>query len=109
MGLCLMFSLFALMKRLKVDTRVNFLLTTLFMVSPAVILYENWLLYEYPIATALCMAALCLHRYAQSGSRKDGIMFFVLLMILVLLRAIFHWGWFVLCAAALMALQKGKR
>ena len=89
-GLVLAVSLFSLAVRLKLSCGLSAAMTILFMVSPACILYENWLFYTYPLAMLLTLAALMLHRFLSQGGRVDGLAFFLLLSSLVLTRSLFH-------------------
>jgi hypothetical protein len=94
LGLILAVCLFVLLDRLRVNRRISVLIVVLSVMSPATILFENWLFYEYPIAVLFCISALFLNRYAKNGSRTDGALFFTSLACLGLLRVIYHWLWF---------------
>lgn len=95
LGLVLAISLCLLMVRLGGRPWVSAGLTILFMVSPAAILYENYLFYTYPVATLLVLTALFLHRYLSSGRFREALVFFVLLAMVALTRSLFHLVWFV--------------
>ena len=106
-GLMLSVSIFLIMVRLRVPNKLSAILTILFMVSPATILYENWLFYTYPLAVLLCLSALFLHRYFSSdGTLRDGIVFFILLSLIILTRSLFHISWFLLFIFMLILFKK---
>ena len=108
LGLLFTLSLFTFMEKMKVDRKVNFLLTLLFMMNPAVILYENLLLYTYPAAVLLCLAALLLNRYLETEKTRAAVLFFMLLATLILLRGFFNIFWFLLFLFWLMLLKRHK-
>jgi hypothetical protein len=107
-GLILSVSIFLIMTRLGLSSKLSAILTTLFMVSPACILYENWLFYTYPIATFLCLAALFLHRFLKKKNLRDGIIFFTLLSLVVLTISFFHILWFIIFVVILLCYQRDK-
>ena len=93
LGLALMISLYLLMRRLGVRNDVNLTLTILFMISPAAVLYENYLFYTCPVAVLLCLSTLFLHRYLTNRRLGDALAFFILLAMIALTRSLFHLGW----------------
>jgi len=102
MGLILAISLFLLLDGLEVGRALSFIVSVTCAVSPVTVLYENWLFYEYPIAVLFCVAALFLHRYATSQSRKDGLVLFAALASIGLFRVIYHWVWYLAIAVLLL-------
>lgn len=108
-GLALHLTLCALLLRLKVDRWVAVVAVLLFACSPAVILYENWLFYTYPMALTLAASALFTHRLAEGGRFLDALMLFVLLAVAAFTRAIFHLAWLLLIVAVLVYLLAKKR
>lgn len=110
MGLGLAICLFVLLNRLHVSRPISVFLVVVSVVSPVTALYENWLFYEYPIAVLFCSSALFLNRYAKSGRRTDGILFFTSLLGLALLRVIYHLLWFwTIVAITIYVLPKWRR
>jgi hypothetical protein len=71
-------------------------------ISPACILYENYLFYTYPITALLCLSALALHSFMSRPSFQSGFVFFMLLSTIALARSLFHLFWFVLFAAMVL-------
>jgi hypothetical protein len=110
LGLVLGICLFLLLDRLRLSRPVALLITVTCIVSPVTVLYENWLFYEYPLAVLFCVSALFLHRYASSHHRLDGIVFFTSLLLIALLRVIYHFLWFWIIVAVLVyVLPKCRR
>jgi hypothetical protein len=109
LGYLLAITLFLLMRRLGVSKRINLVLTTLFIIGPQCIVFENWLFYTYPVALMLSLAALLLHRYISGRRLLDGCIFFTLLAIIALTRSFFHIAWFVVIVALLLWYSKGYR
>jgi hypothetical protein len=72
--------------------------------SPATLLYENWLFYELPVATALVLAAVALHRYLSGFAARDGALFFALVAAITLTRSLFHFVWCLGAGVAVVAL-----
>jgi hypothetical protein len=104
MGLATAVALFLLLEEMRVERWIAFSITILFSVSPATVLYENWLFYGYPITLLFCAAALFLCRYAASGRVNDGLLFFSTLAAIGLLRVVYHlfWYWLIVLAAWLL-------
>jgi hypothetical protein len=110
LGLSLAVCLFLLLDRLRVSRPISVLLVIVSVISPVTALYENWLFYEYPIAVLFCTSALFLNRYAKTGYRTDGILFFTSLLGLALLRVIYHLFWFwIIVAITIYVLPKWRR
>lgn len=95
-GYALGVGLYRLMRRLDVPRWLATVLTVYFLINPAVILLENWLMYTLLIMTGLVWSAVFLHRYLSEGKAGDGAVFFVLLAALVLTKGIFHLCWYIL-------------
>ncbi|HZI12927.1 MAG TPA: hypothetical protein VE153_21275, partial [Myxococcus sp.] len=93
-GLLMAGGLYGLLVRLRVPRWPSALLTVFFVVSPASLLFENWLFYTYPEALLLCAAALLFHRFASSGRLGDGVALFATLGALALSRSLFHLAWY---------------
>jgi hypothetical protein len=80
-----------------------FIVAGLFTVSPAVLLYENFLFYSYPAMVLLSASAFFLERALRGGRRRDFGWFFGCLALLVLTRSLIH-PLFLLAAGACCAL-----
>lgn len=101
-GLVLGLVMFELLQHLGVTRLLSIVVSTLFLISPGTVLYENLLLYTYPVASMLCMAALMLFFWLQRGTVRYGVTFFVLLAAIMLTRSLFQIVWLVLACAVLV-------
>jgi hypothetical protein len=108
-GLSLCFTLYRLMRILGVRPAVSAALTSLFLASPGVVLFENFLLYEYPLMALLCGSAVLFYRLLKRPDFLSATLFFSCLAALMYMRALFHLGWFILLAAFAVWLVKGRR
>jgi hypothetical protein len=108
-GMLLAFSLHEMMCRLNVPFWLAISLTIAFVVNPATILFENLLLYTYPLALALVASALLLERFVRTNRLKFAWLFFAVLGSIVLTRSLFHPIWFLLIAGGLIYLQRQLR
>ncbi len=109
MGLVMALSLYALMVRLDVRPGIAWTLAALHLLAPATVLYESLLFYTYPATALLCCSALFLHRFLESGRRRDGLICFSLMALVVLVRGLFPFEWFVLFGGTIILLARGLR
>ena len=82
LGLATILGLYLLMGRMGLSRRIALVLTMIYTLSPASVLYENLLFYEYALAALMCLSALFLHRYASGGHSLDGFCFFCCLALI---------------------------
>lgn len=108
-GVSLCFTLFRLMRLLGVRSTIAATLTAIFLASPGVVLFENFLMYEYPMMALLCASAVLLEWLLRQPGRWPAAAFFGTLAALMYLRALFHLGWFLLIAAAVLLLIRANR
>ena len=108
-GVALALGLYLLMREAGVCELTAAVLTTLFITSPACALYENWLFYTYPVATALVLSALFWARFSRTRRTRDALGLFSFLALPALTWSLFHLAWLFLSAAALLALSPGAR
>lgn len=94
LGILIVFTLFIILKKLNVRTWITMTITVLYMISPATILYENWLSYTYFIIALLSFAALSLLYFVETKQIKHGAIFFSILACLILTRSMYHIIWF---------------
>jgi hypothetical protein len=73
-----------------VNSWLAFILTSLFIVSPGVVMYENFMLYEYLTAFLLLSAAAALYNFCLRESARYAVLFFTSLLLLLLVRNQFH-------------------
>ena len=106
LGLALGFSLFALMVDLHVRRPIALLVTGGFLVSPVTVLYENWLLYSFPVSALLGISAWALYRFLRDRHSSHAAIFFCCLFLVASIRGIYHLLWFLLIAAALIVVAR---
>ena len=102
LGLFFSIFLFEVMQEMGIGFRRSVLLTSLFMISPTVVAYENWLFYEYPTAVLLIWALLFLCRFSHRKLTADCFKFFLLISFVVYIRGILSLYWLLLVAAILL-------
>jgi hypothetical protein len=93
LGFLLALAVFALASALSESRRIAYILTALFVFSPAFVLYENWLMYTFPAAALLGLSAYALSRYVETESGRWGLAFFSCLAVIALTRSMFHLVW----------------
>jgi hypothetical protein len=101
-GLVLGFGIHSLLRNLGIGPRTSLFLATLVMLSPATILFENWLYADYLVAVLLVATALFLRRFAATGALIYGISAFSAAGAIVLSRSFFHLVWLLLVLSALL-------
>ncbi len=109
-GLVLVNLLFALGQRVGLSKRVAFIVAAAFAALPAEIYFEHLYLYELPITTFLCLAAVLFHRAMRMASTSAWLAFFTICAVIGVTRSTFHLIWFVAMAAlALWFTKPGAR
>jgi hypothetical protein len=96
LGVLLSVALYHLQRELGVYPVVATLTTAWFVISPGVVLFENLLIYEYPLLVTLVAAAWVLSRFVRTGRFPYGATFFTMLVLLAYTRSLFHLLWVVL-------------
>jgi hypothetical protein len=109
LGLVETVALYALLREVRIARWVAVAVTTLFVVSPEVVAYENNFFYDYPTLVLVTVAGLAVTRYAADPSFGRGLLAFVLVAALVLLRTLFQWPWLVLVAVVLLIAGRRPR
>ena len=82
--------IYHLMRICGVRSSPAFLLTSIFVVSPGVVLFENFMLYEYVVMFLLLAVAVALYHLICRGSFVYMLMFFTGVLSLCLVRNFFH-------------------
>lgn len=108
-GFVLAIALLTVLLRLGVPSRRATVLTTLFVASPPVVLYENWLFYAYPLAVMLVGAVLFLHLFLCNGRERNLATCLWLLAIAALTAAIFNIVWLIAVVFGLVVCQRLRR
>jgi hypothetical protein len=92
-GLALAFGLRALLRRLGLGPWLASTLAGVFAVSPAALLYENWLFYAYPVTALLVVAAVGWYDWISEGRSFSAWLAFGCLTSIALTMAFFHLVW----------------
>ncbi|MFB3784732.1 MAG: hypothetical protein ACE15F_00040 [bacterium] len=108
-GLVAACSLLHLQLRFHIAAPIALGVTSLCLISPSWFLYENWLMYTFPVMALLGLSAVRMHIYLERPTIRNGIWFFGLLAVLVYLRSLFQFGWFVFAAALAWMHLKDRR
>lgn len=108
-GLTCQLTTFLLMRAFGVGRVVAGILSTILVIRPSFILFENWLMYDVPVTALTCLTAIFLARFARGGAPRDALAFFVTLLILCLTRSLFHWVYFAAVLAVLVGLTQAAR
>jgi hypothetical protein len=109
LGLGICWSCYHLMRICGVSRWLALTLSVWFIVSPGVVLFENYLLYEYLVAFLLTIAAVALVHFFQDSRSIWLILFSTALFGLVLVRNFFHLAYFVAIMAVLAVLSRTRR
>lgn len=86
---------FGLLRRLQVGSWFAFLASALFMLSPALVLYESLPYYSVMVLLMLTLACLLFQHAVSTGSQSSFFGLFLALAALIWLRAMFQIHWFV--------------
>jgi hypothetical protein len=92
-GLTLTITLFSILKKFRIVSWLAFSVTTLFILSPSVLLFENLFFYDYLVLVLLVLALGILQKFVHTQKTITLFYFFLLLSILALTRSLFHVVW----------------
>jgi len=106
LGLVQSLATYLLLVRLGVRRWTSAGVAAVLSVLPATLLYENWLFYEYPVATLLVASALVLHEFVRRATVWPGAAFFTLVGALIYLRSIFQVVWLVLVVCLIVLVRR---
>jgi hypothetical protein len=109
LGLAICWSIYHLMRISGVSRWLAFTLAMWFIVSPGVVLFENYMLYEYLVTFLLLLAAVALVHFVRDANSIWAMLFFAALFGLVLVRNFFHLVYFAAIWAALSFLSPMRR
>ncbi len=90
MGAAIAVSLYPLLVWLGVPAVWSVVLTSVFMISPGCVLFENKATYEYPVLLFLLLSALALARFCERLTTRRALAFFGCLLVVMLIRNTFH-------------------
>ncbi|MBI4013313.1 MAG: hypothetical protein HY359_13425 [Candidatus Rokubacteria bacterium] len=105
LGALLYATLFVLMRELGVSTTTAVTLASLCALSPAVVLYENWLYYAFPVSVLLTVSALLLSRVLTTRRTWAAAAFFACVFALAATWSVFHLAYYLASAAAVVYLS----
>jgi hypothetical protein len=100
LGIVLTVCLFRLLVLLRIPKTLALILTAVFILSPAVLMYERWLFYEYPAMVLFCALSYFFCRFVARGNPWDALVAFVIASALSLTLNTFHFVWMVALVAA---------
>lgn len=107
LGLVLVLATYLLLSELGVPRWLAVVATLVLVVlSPAFVLYENWLNYAYPTAAVLTLSGLLLLRYLRTKQWGYGFGFFAVVSTVVLLNSTYQVEW--LLVAVVLAVVAGR-
>lgn len=95
MGVLIAGLLYDSFRRMGVQPVAASALTSLYIVSPANLLFENWLFYSYPVAFLLFLSTWLLIRWTRRPDRWVLVAFFSVCALIPLTRSLFHPLWFI--------------
>lgn len=95
-------ALLHVMLRLGVRKWLAAVATTLFVVAPVTVLYENFLFYPIVVVALLLYSLVALLRYYRLGTLGAGLLFFSVLAVMALFRNVYGPLWMSVIAAALL-------
>jgi hypothetical protein len=103
LGAVLTFAMLDLLRRLGVSAGIALTATLLVVLSPASLLYENWLFYPYPLGVVTVLAAWVLCRYTAIRTVRYGMLAFALIAVPALTWSLFHVAWLILTVVLVTA------
>ena len=109
LGLMLSLAMYLVLVRVGLGRWTSAVVAALLSATPAFLLYENWLFYEYPVAALLVLSALALSEFLRRGTFWSASAFFVLLASIIYVRSIFQIAWLVLSLGLLLAVRPDLR
>jgi hypothetical protein len=98
-GLVFVNGLFSLARAAGLSTRAAFALALALSLAPPSIYFEHLYLYEWPVATLLCVSAVLFHRAVHRPSFWIWLAFFGVSAAIAVTRSSFHLAWFVALAS----------
>jgi hypothetical protein len=109
LGLMLSLAMYLVLMRVGLGRWTSAVVAALLSATPAFLLYENWLFYEYPVAALLVLSALALSEFLRRGTFLSASAFFVLLASIIYVRTIFQIAWLLLALVLLLAVRPDLR
>ena len=85
---------YCILDKFKIRNRLALIFSLIFSVSPSFILYENILFYTLPLVFILTLSLFLLIKYIKTDNIFLLFCFFMSLVIIMLIRSLFHITWF---------------
>ena len=104
LGVFILLALYQLMLWMDVSPNLAATAAGLFMITPGVVLYENLLLYEYPLFALLTASALAVRSLFERPRTLTAFLLFALTAALILTRSLFQLPYLVIVVAAVLYL-----
>lgn len=108
-GVVLVYGLYDLARQLRLSPVVSFVVTIVVACGPVVVLYENWLAYEYPVAVLLVLLADATARWVRNGRPASLAAVVGLAAVATLSRSLLHPVWLVAVVVLALAARRPKR
>lgn len=108
-GLLIYLLLNKIMMSFKISKLLSFTISTIFTISTASILYENFLFYTYPTAFFMILSVFLLMKFIEKRSLSFAFLFFLSLSILALIRSVYHITWILMIFLYLLYFFKEHR
>ncbi len=105
-GLCFYFVFFRLLRVVGLSRLVALVLSTWFIASPSFILYEYWLFYTLPELLLVTLSALLFYEAVARKRTWPLVAFFWTLLLLCLLRSLFHLIFLIGAVAVIFRLRR---
>jgi hypothetical protein len=109
LGLMLSLAMYLVLVRVGLGRWTSAVVAALLSATPAFLLYENWLFYEYPVSALLVLSALALSEFLRRGTFLSASAFFVLLASIIYARSLFQIAWLLLALGLLLAVRPDLR
>ena len=109
LGLVITLSLYALFVVIGLRRWWAAALTSLFATSPAMLLFENWLFYEYPVVTLLLLAVLAFVWFQRNPTARRSFAVFAPLAALCFMRSTFQIPFLLLALALMLTVFPDRR
>jgi hypothetical protein len=101
--------LYVVLTRVEIPSWPSAIVAAALAATPAALIYENWLFYEYPTAALLVLSAVALTAFLRRGSVALGVVFFSLVAAVVYVRSIFQVFWLLAALALLLLARRDLR
>jgi hypothetical protein len=108
-GASIMCCVYYCMRSLKAGALLSFVITSVFIVSPGIVLFENFVFYEYQLAFLLVVSAALLFHSFKHRSKVSAIGFLLCQFWVVIVRNQYHLVYFVAVFLLLVYFTKHNR